>query len=127
MRLRHAALAAFGALSLVLTIPASASAAVGEFQDSYVGLDGRTHIGILLDPKSGECITLPEVADPSASSPAHSPPQPHHLDGHGVHRPGVRGRLVHAAPAHGPRHGAAEAPVGRLQLVVPAERAHSDG
>ncbi|MFF4371096.1 hypothetical protein [Streptomyces sp. NPDC001594] len=73
MRLRHAALAAFGALSLVLTIPTSASAAVGEFQYSYVGLDGRTHIGILFDPKSGECITLPEVADPNASSPAHSP------------------------------------------------------
>lgn len=73
MRLRHAALAAFGALSLVLTIPTSASAAVGEFQYSFVGLDGRTHTGILLDPTSGECINLHEVADPDASSPAHSP------------------------------------------------------
>ncbi|MFF9052875.1 hypothetical protein ACF09Z_17170 [Streptomyces erythrochromogenes] len=28
---------------------------------------------VLEDPESRECITLPEVADPGASSPAHSP------------------------------------------------------
>ncbi|MFE2874860.1 hypothetical protein ACFXG6_21465 [Streptomyces roseus] len=73
MRLRHAAVAAFGALTLVLTIPTSASAAIGEFQYTYVGLDGSAKVGFLLDPPSQECITLPEVADPGASSPAHSP------------------------------------------------------
>ncbi|MFK0237174.1 hypothetical protein [Streptomyces vinaceus] len=73
MRLRHAALAAFGALTLVLTIPTSASAAIGEFQYTYVGLDGSPKIGIMLDPAGQECITLPEVADPNASEPAHSP------------------------------------------------------
>ncbi|MYT21225.1 hypothetical protein GTW69_13135 [Streptomyces sp. SID7760] len=73
MRLRHAAVAAFGALTLVLTIPTSASATIGEFQYTYVGLDGKAKVGILLDPPSGECITLPEVADPNASAPAHSP------------------------------------------------------
>ncbi len=73
MRLRNAAVAAFGALTLVLTVPTSASAAVGEFQYTYSGLDGRPQIAVLTDPDSWECITLPEVADPGASSPAHSP------------------------------------------------------
>lgn len=73
MRLRHAALAAFGAFTLLLTVPASASAATGEFQYTVSGLDGSPLTVVLEDPVSGECITLPEVADPSASSPAHSP------------------------------------------------------
>ncbi|MEU8837543.1 hypothetical protein AB0D97_00215 [Streptomyces roseus] len=73
MRLRRAAVAAFGALTLVLTIPTSASAAIGEFNYTYVGLDGSPKLAVLLDPPSQECITLPEVADPNASSPAHSP------------------------------------------------------
>ncbi|MFD5623589.1 hypothetical protein [Streptomyces yangpuensis] len=73
MRLRHAALAAFGAFTLLLTVPASASAATGEFQYTVTGLDGSPLRVILDDPASGECITLPEVADPDASSPAHSP------------------------------------------------------
>ncbi|MEW1638048.1 hypothetical protein AB0469_28795 [Streptomyces sp. NPDC093801] len=73
MRLRRASIAALGAFTLLLAVPQSASAAVGEFQYSYVGLDGKTHIRILLDPESRECITLPEVADPNASQPAHSP------------------------------------------------------
>ncbi|MFJ8165990.1 hypothetical protein ACIRBY_34440 [Streptomyces sp. NPDC096136] len=73
MRLRHAAGAAFGALTLLLTIPTSASAAVGEFQYTYVGLDGKPHITFLLDPAGAECHTLPEVADPAASEPAFSP------------------------------------------------------
>ncbi|MFI6501468.1 hypothetical protein [Nonomuraea typhae] len=50
-----------------------ASAAVGEFQYTYVGLDGSPRIGLIDDPESRECITLPEVADPGASQPAHSP------------------------------------------------------
>ncbi|MEU8437975.1 hypothetical protein AB0F18_34775 [Streptomyces sp. NPDC029216] len=73
MRLRHAAVAAFGAFTLLLAVPTSASAAVGEFQYTWVGLDGTSHVGFLLDPPSGECVTLPEVADAHASEPAHSP------------------------------------------------------
>ncbi|MFC9583260.1 hypothetical protein ACFVJ8_10580 [Streptomyces yangpuensis] len=73
MRLRHAALAAFGAFTLLLTVPASASAATGEFQYTVTGLDGRPLRVVLDDPESGECIALPEVADPDASYPAHSP------------------------------------------------------
>ncbi|MFE6908894.1 hypothetical protein [Streptomyces erythrochromogenes] len=73
MPLRHAAVAAFGAFTLLLTVPTSASAATGEFQYTVSGLDGRPLRVVLEDPASGECITLPEVADPGASSPAHSP------------------------------------------------------
>ncbi|MCF3183101.1 hypothetical protein IPZ70_24620 [Streptomyces polychromogenes] len=73
MRIRRAAVAALGALSLVLTIPTSASAAVGEFEYSYIGLDGTTKHAFLLDPAGAECHTLPEVADPNASQPAFSP------------------------------------------------------
>ncbi|MEW2413727.1 hypothetical protein AB0953_08390 [Streptomyces sp. NPDC046866] len=73
MRLRNAAIAAFGALTLALTIPASASAAMGDFFYLYSGLDGRPQVGVLENPVSEECFTLPEVADPNASSPAHTP------------------------------------------------------
>ncbi|MEU9720771.1 hypothetical protein [Streptomyces sp. NPDC047976] len=73
MRLRRASIAALGAFTLLLAVPSSASAAVGEFQYTYIGLDGQPHIRILLDPESRECVTLPEVADPNASLPAHSP------------------------------------------------------
>ncbi|MFE1790441.1 hypothetical protein ACFW7J_18940 [Streptomyces sp. NPDC059525] len=73
MRLRRASVAALGAFTLLLAVPQSASAAIGEFQYSYVGLDGKTHIHALIDPESRECITLPEVADPNASEPAFSP------------------------------------------------------
>ncbi|MBW5486741.1 hypothetical protein [Streptomyces bambusae] len=73
MRLRRATLAAFGALTLVLTLPTSASAAFGEFQYTYTGLDGSPQVAVIEDPAGEECITLPEVADPGASSPAHSP------------------------------------------------------
>ncbi|MFE5491908.1 hypothetical protein ACFQ8S_35100 [Streptomyces virginiae] len=73
MRLRHAAVAAFGAFTLLLTVPTSASAATGEFQYTVTGLDGSPLRVVLEDPESRECITLPEVADPGASAPAHSP------------------------------------------------------
>ncbi len=73
MRLRRAAVAAFGAFTLLLTAPTSASAATGEFQYTVAGLDGRPLRVVLDDPPSEECITLPEVADPGASAPAHSP------------------------------------------------------
>lgn len=73
MRLRNAAVAAFGALALALTVPTSAYAAGGEFQYTYAGLDGTPQIAVLGNPESGECITLPEVADRGVSSPASSP------------------------------------------------------
>ncbi|WP_223767091.1 hypothetical protein [Streptomyces huiliensis] len=73
MRLRDTAVASLGALFLVLSVPASASAADGQFQYTYSGLDGRPQVAVVDDPDSRECITLPEVADPASSSPAHSP------------------------------------------------------
>ncbi|MFD7030212.1 hypothetical protein ACFWAR_19435 [Streptomyces sp. NPDC059917] len=73
MRLRRASVAVLGAFTLLLAVPSSASAATGLFEYSYVGLDGRTHHRTLLDPDSGECITIAEAADPNSQQPAHSP------------------------------------------------------
>ncbi|MGW7411945.1 hypothetical protein [Streptomyces sp. NPDC054863] len=73
MRFRSTAGAALGALALIVTLPTSASAAEGGFFYTYSGLDGSPRTGILTDPPSYECVTLPEVGNPSASSPAHSP------------------------------------------------------
>ncbi|GGV03376.1 hypothetical protein [Streptomyces spectabilis] len=73
MRFRTALAAAAGALALIVTLPTSAAAAEGQFQYTYTGLDGSPRIAVIDDPESWECHTLPEVADPGASSPAHSP------------------------------------------------------
>lgn len=73
MRLRSTVAAAFGALALIVAVPASADAATGDFSYTYTDLDGLPQIGFLLDPPSRMCITLPEVADPSSSNPAHTP------------------------------------------------------
>jgi hypothetical protein len=73
MHLRHTIAAALGALALVVTLPASASAATGDFTYKYVGLDGSPRSVTLHDPDSPACITLPEVADPDASEPAFAP------------------------------------------------------
>ncbi|WP_405532148.1 hypothetical protein OG592_31295 [Streptomyces avidinii] len=73
MRLRNAAVAAFGAFTLLLTVPTSASAATGEFRYTYIGLDGSPQVGVIENPVGRECFTLPEVQDPGASAPAHSP------------------------------------------------------
>lgn len=73
MRFRTALAAAFGALALIVTLPTSAAAAEGQFQYTYSGLDGSPRVAVIEDPGSWECITLPEVADPDSSSPAHSP------------------------------------------------------
>ncbi|WP_416975559.1 hypothetical protein [Streptomyces sp. 4F14] len=70
MRIRTTLAAAAGALTLVLAVPTSASAADGAFFYAYSGLDGSPQIATLLNPPSRECITLPEVANPSSSSPA---------------------------------------------------------
>ncbi|HEY8985481.1 MAG TPA: hypothetical protein VIU15_38660 [Streptomyces sp.] len=73
MRLRTTLAAAVGALALTVAVPTSASAATGQFFYVYSGLDGSPQVAALTDPRSGECVTLPEVADPGASSPARSP------------------------------------------------------
>ncbi|MFD0415368.1 hypothetical protein [Streptomyces sp. NPDC127108] len=73
MRFRTALAAASGALALIVTLPTSATAAEGYFRYTYSGLDGTPQVAVLENPENGECITLPEVADPDSSSPAHSP------------------------------------------------------
>ncbi|RST03822.1 hypothetical protein EF910_18790 [Streptomyces sp. WAC07149] len=73
MRFRRASIAAFGAFTLLLAVPSSASAAVGEFQYRYTGTDGRSHLGILLDPDSGECHNLPHVDNPDTTLPGDTP------------------------------------------------------
>ncbi|MGK5641191.1 hypothetical protein ACSNOK_23180 [Streptomyces sp. URMC 126] len=73
MRLRAALATAAGALALIVALPTTAAAAEGRFEYTYTGLDGRPQVAALEDPPSGECLTLPEVADPGSSSPAHSP------------------------------------------------------
>ncbi|WP_199812580.1 hypothetical protein [Streptomyces sp. NRRL S-337] len=63
---------ALGGLALAVALPASsAGAATGPF--SYVYDDGTgPRMGLLADPPSWVCITLPEVAD-EAVPPAHTP------------------------------------------------------
>ncbi|MGE7390110.1 hypothetical protein ACQKM2_31985 [Streptomyces sp. NPDC004126] len=73
MRLRQAAVAVLGAVTLLVTVPSSASAAQGVFEYAYVGTDGATHWAHLDDPAGGECANFPEAADPDATEPAHSP------------------------------------------------------
>ncbi|MDJ1134311.1 hypothetical protein [Streptomyces iconiensis] len=72
MRLRHTVAAGLGALTLALTVPASAGATSGQFSYLY-----ETHSGpepyTLVDPPSHECLTLPQAADPHSQPPAHSP------------------------------------------------------
>ncbi|MFE6667788.1 hypothetical protein ACFVFH_30055 [Streptomyces sp. NPDC057697] len=73
MRLRSTVAAALGALALIAAVPTSAGAATGDFTYVYTGLDGSAQTGFLVDPESRVCITLPEVADPASTNPAHSP------------------------------------------------------
>ncbi|MEU8778718.1 hypothetical protein [Streptomyces sp. NPDC048606] len=72
MSLRRAALAAAGAFTLLLAIPSSASAAVGEFSYTWIDDDGVAHHRKLVDPREEDCITLPETPDIEAA-PAHTP------------------------------------------------------
>ncbi|OEJ38845.1 hypothetical protein AR457_24235 [Streptomyces agglomeratus] len=67
MRLRSTLAATVGAFALVLTLPTSANAADGTFTYQYADQSGE-----LTNPPSGECITLPEVADEQVL-PAHTP------------------------------------------------------
>ncbi|MFJ3881302.1 hypothetical protein ACIPW5_28120 [Streptomyces sp. NPDC090077] len=73
MRLRQAAVAVFGAVTLLVTVPSSSSAATGIFEYAYVAPDGTTKWAKMDDPAGGECENFPEAADPNASEPAHSP------------------------------------------------------
>ncbi|ALG13625.1 hypothetical protein [Kibdelosporangium phytohabitans] len=63
MRTRTALLAVTSAFALFLTIPGTASAAVGEFTYRYLDEDGDVQSGSLIDPPSRECIDIPEVSD----------------------------------------------------------------
>ncbi|MFD3923951.1 hypothetical protein [Streptomyces sp. NPDC058595] len=72
MRLRTTVAAAVGALALVITLPASAGAAEGDFTYQHVDEAGVAQSSTLVDPRSRECITLPEVQD-ERTEPAHSP------------------------------------------------------
>ncbi|MGX1884658.1 hypothetical protein [Streptomyces sp. NPDC055287] len=67
MRLRSTLAATVGAFALVLTLPAPAGAADGTFTYKYAD-----QTGTLTNPPSGECVTLPEVADETVL-PAHTP------------------------------------------------------
>ncbi|GAA1235332.1 hypothetical protein GCM10009665_26870 [Kitasatospora nipponensis] len=63
--------AALGALTLVLAIPGSASAATGDFLYQYKDKLGTVTPGALADPQSGVCLNLPELL--SDGEPAFSP------------------------------------------------------
>jgi hypothetical protein len=72
MRFRTTVAAAVGALALIVSVPGSASAAVGEFTYVYTDMHGSPQTGTLTHPKSRECITLVEAAGEYVP-PAHSP------------------------------------------------------
>ncbi|AUG82082.1 hypothetical protein CFP65_7505 [Kitasatospora sp. MMS16-BH015] len=72
MRLRNAAVAAFAAIALAVSLPGSAMAAVGEFRYSYADADGYEHPGLLFYPPSGECLNLPG-ADSDELDAAYAP------------------------------------------------------
>ncbi|GHJ38809.1 hypothetical protein [Streptomyces sp. TS71-3] len=68
MRLRHALAGAIGSLGLLLTLPTSANAATGTF--AYVYETGAgPYTTALVDPPSGQCVTIPSPG----LSPAYSP------------------------------------------------------
>ncbi|MFJ8165550.1 hypothetical protein ACIRBY_32185 [Streptomyces sp. NPDC096136] len=69
MRLRNSLAAAVGALTLVLTLPNSASAAVGTFEYTYFE-NGHARIGALVDPAGEDCIDIPGATD---ADPAQAP------------------------------------------------------
>ncbi|MFD3660916.1 hypothetical protein ACFWVF_09980 [Streptomyces sp. NPDC058659] len=73
MRLRHSVAAACGALALTAALATPAHAATGDFGYHFVGLNGEPQAVTLHDPASGECVTIPEAADPDASAPAFAP------------------------------------------------------
>ncbi|MEV7423925.1 MULTISPECIES: hypothetical protein [unclassified Streptomyces] len=72
MRTRTALVAALGALALLVSASGSAAAAEGEFAYTYTGLDGDPHTGVLENPDSWICVTIPGAAG-EYLPPAHSP------------------------------------------------------
>ncbi|MEV7107624.1 hypothetical protein [Streptomyces atroolivaceus] len=72
MRLRHHAVAALGALALVVTLPTSASAATGQFRYTYETGEGYEAVGFLNNPRSGQCINLPGAGSDELP-PAYAP------------------------------------------------------
>ncbi|MGR4883223.1 hypothetical protein ACIPUC_27965 [Streptomyces sp. LARHCF249] len=61
MKLRNTAVAAVAAFALVLSLPASALAATGEFHYKYRDEAGVEQTSTLHDPRSGDCINLDAV------------------------------------------------------------------
>lgn len=72
IRFRQAAAAAAACFALAVALPGSAHAAAGEFRYTYYDDANRTP-GVLIDPDSRTCVTLPEVADPDTTEPAFAP------------------------------------------------------
>ncbi|MFD9381207.1 hypothetical protein ACFWBH_37850 [Streptomyces sp. NPDC059999] len=63
MKLRHTAAAALASLALILTMPGSASAAVGDFHYKYVDEYGKEQRVVLHNPHSGKCVNLHAVGE----------------------------------------------------------------
>ncbi|MFJ9074761.1 hypothetical protein ACIRO3_05840 [Streptomyces sp. NPDC102278] len=63
MKLRHTAAAALASFALILSLPGSASAAVGEFHYKYVDEFGQEQPVVLQNPHSGKCINLYVVGE----------------------------------------------------------------
>lgn len=70
MRLRYTIASALGALALVVTLPTSANAAVGEFAYTYRAPGGAAVLGGLHNPPSAQCFNLPGT---TKASPAYAP------------------------------------------------------
>ncbi|MGE7390859.1 hypothetical protein ACQKM2_35830 [Streptomyces sp. NPDC004126] len=73
MRLRRTVAASFTALSLTAVLASPAHAATGDFHYQFVGFSGDRQSATLTDPASGECVTIPEAADPGSTDPAFAP------------------------------------------------------
>ena len=75
MRLRSTVAAALAAAALVLPLPASAEAAQGQFSYVFHDRSGGSQFGVIDNPPSHECLTLPETRHdftPPADSPRNS-------------------------------------------------------
>jgi hypothetical protein len=72
MRLRSVFTAVLGAALLLVAVPASASAASGQFRYDYVTVEGYEATGFLNDPPSGQCLNLHGVGQENPE-PGYSP------------------------------------------------------
>ena len=73
MRIRSTLAVALAAGALIVAMPSIANAATGDFSYKFVDSQGIRQTATMTDPPSGECVTLPEVADPGTSTPADEP------------------------------------------------------